>query len=443
MAWGKSRKTALEEGLDIAGNVLFVVDLIGGPLGSAVSDVIGFVIDVIGTAISFMRDVEQDQAAASTAFAARAERLSHGSNKIGTVLQGLAAVVSGLAVPGSLGKLTGIRSKEVVHLPQKDVNLGRPDRGFDRAVNRRGTEFPETSGANRRLRQTAPEEPRGMERMSRKTPEEPHGLDLSRNKATDPRSINGRQSRRAAAGDVSRGTDGNAITAGPRREPFSPAPPEPVLAMAGPAKKKTGKNQSGPRDWDTTPKERASTFDKTKKVVRGEMTEILQKPKIAMTLAEARKIAAKLRSHLPTTMPRTLEGLKQLVKDMMDVATRQAHFEGLRNIDGNNLLGNRAHRYTEYLLDQINLQLARSRMRLGIFAEQFRGRRRKHTKWILSENKRNWLGVDAVLYEDGLAKWAIDLKTGDRDWTRDERAAILRRFGLKDNELDTHHPTIP
>ena len=110
LAWGASRKTKLEEALEIAGNALFVLDLAGGPLGAAVSEVISFVLEVIGSAVSFLRDVEQDQAAASTAFAARSERLSHGSNKLGTILQGVAAVTVGLLVSGSvLRKIVGER----------------------------------------------------------------------------------------------------------------------------------------------------------------------------------------------------------------------------------------------------------------------------------------------------------------------------------------------
>jgi hypothetical protein len=36
----------------------------------------------------------------------------------------------------------------------------------------------------------------------------------------------------------------------------------------------------------------------------------------------------------------------------------------------------------------------------------------KDFRWILSERKKDWLGIDAVLYENGVAVLAIDLKTG-------------------------------
>jgi hypothetical protein len=118
LAWGASRKGKLDEALEIAGNCLFVLDLVGGPLGSAVSDVLNFVLAAIGTAVSFLRDIEQDQAATATAFAERSERLSRGSNKIGTVLQGLAAVATALAVPGAVSKITQRRTQQVVNLAE-------------------------------------------------------------------------------------------------------------------------------------------------------------------------------------------------------------------------------------------------------------------------------------------------------------------------------------
>jgi hypothetical protein len=116
LAWGGSRKSKLDQALEIGGNCLFVLDLVGGPLGGAVSEILNFVLAAIGTAVSFMRDVEQDQAAAATAFAERSERLSEGSKKTGTVLQGLAAIVAGLALPGAVGKITGRKSNKAVQL---------------------------------------------------------------------------------------------------------------------------------------------------------------------------------------------------------------------------------------------------------------------------------------------------------------------------------------
>src|SRR5262249_55063562 len=124
--------------LEIAGNALFVLDLVGGPLGTAVSDILNFVLATIGTAVSFLRDVEQDQAAAATAFAERSERLSKGSNKIGTELQGLAAVAAGLAVPGAVTKIVGRRTTEVIKLPVGNKPLRRVGELHDPRIGTRG-----------------------------------------------------------------------------------------------------------------------------------------------------------------------------------------------------------------------------------------------------------------------------------------------------------------
>jgi hypothetical protein len=153
LAWGTSRKGKLEEALEIAGNALFVLDLVGGPLGTAVSDILNFVLASIGTAVSFLRDVEQDQAAAATAFAERSERLSKGSNKIGTVLQGFAAVAAGLAVPGAVTKIVGRRTTEVIKLPVGNERLGRAGELHDPRIGTRGIE----SDASKTSQRTASE----------------------------------------------------------------------------------------------------------------------------------------------------------------------------------------------------------------------------------------------------------------------------------------------
>jgi hypothetical protein len=155
LAWGKSRKSKIEQALEIAGNALFVLDLVGGPIGAAASEVLGFVLAVIGTAVSFLDDVQQDQAAAATAFAERSERLSKGSNKLGTILQGVAAVAAGLAVPGAVSKITGRRTTEFVRVrgPMERTVVTDPKgvtgkairrdivEGTDRYVSRKGAEI--------------------------------------------------------------------------------------------------------------------------------------------------------------------------------------------------------------------------------------------------------------------------------------------------------------
>lgn len=118
LAWSASRKSKIEQAIEMAGNALMVLDLVGGPLGRAVSEILNFVLAVIGTAVSFLKDAEQDQAAAATGFAERSERLSEGSNSLGTVLQGLAAVAAAVALPGAVSKVIGRKTTRVVNLAE-------------------------------------------------------------------------------------------------------------------------------------------------------------------------------------------------------------------------------------------------------------------------------------------------------------------------------------
>jgi hypothetical protein len=397
LAWGASRKTPLEKGLEIAGNALFVLDLVGGPLGAAVSDVIGFVLDVIGTAISFLRDVEQDQAAASTAFAARSERLSHGSNKLGTVLQGVAAVVSGFAVPGALRKIVGSRTKEVV----------RVVRPTERVVPMRDLPDPRAVTDNKGLRTTVTELDRGAARPATGTSREitPAKKTWQEYEASAATSRNTLNETKAAANKAT-------------ETPHTPAP---------------------------TRAERTTRYAETYEEVRDELVDALSDAngKIRMPRDQAQAVVANLRRALPENLPRSVEGLKQTIRDLMDAATAQARKEGLKNVGHNNLLGDRAHRYTEYLLDLLNLRLSKSRMKIGVFAEQFVAPRKggkwilneaeKQRGWILSENRKGWIGIDAVVYENGLVAGAIDLKTG-RTWSRSELEIVLQRHGIDIND---------
>lgn len=111
LAWATTKKGRLESALEIAGNALLVLDLVGGPQAKAVGAVLNFVLAAIGTTVSFLRDVEQDQAATATAFAGNIEKLSEGSRRIGTILQGAATIVAALAVPGAISTITGAAGK--------------------------------------------------------------------------------------------------------------------------------------------------------------------------------------------------------------------------------------------------------------------------------------------------------------------------------------------
>jgi hypothetical protein len=149
LAWSASRKSRVEEALEMAGNALLVLDLVGGPLGAAVSEILNFVVAVIGTTVSFLRDVEQDQAAAATAFGKRSEKLSEGSRSLGTVLQGLAAVATALAVPGAVSKITGRRTSQVVNLAEAAEKRALRDVPDPRAISPRPVEKEAVDAAER------------------------------------------------------------------------------------------------------------------------------------------------------------------------------------------------------------------------------------------------------------------------------------------------------
>lgn len=403
LAWSGSRKTPLEEGLEIAGNVIFVLDLFGGPLGSAVADIAGFVLDVIGAAVSFVRDVEQDMAAESTAFAARAERLSQGSNKIGTVLQGLAAVASGLAVPGALRKVVGVRTTQVI----------RPPASVDLPPRRLVSELDEARGiANKKTARDA------LSDANRRTGAKGAGNELttgSREIRLDPPPVHPYEQKLIAPTPPAKGTAAPALEAKARKR--KEAPPY-------------------------TAAEREARFAAANEQVEKDLMEVLRKKKNgrpAKSAAQAEQVIGDLRKSLPATLPKNMDELEKVVRELMDAAVRQAKSEGFRNTGRKNALGNRAHRYTEFLLDLLNLRLAKDSSGLGVFAEQFRATRRKKRDWILSQNKKNWLGIDAVLYENGLLDFAIDLKTG-REWSKAEKMEYLKRFGLEWDELMPHQP---
>ena len=105
LAWAQTRKTRLESALDTAANVVLALSLVGGPV-NVVAEVLDFALSAVQTAVSFIRDVEQDQAATATAFAAESERLSKGPRRLGTILQGAATIIQALALPASVSAIT-------------------------------------------------------------------------------------------------------------------------------------------------------------------------------------------------------------------------------------------------------------------------------------------------------------------------------------------------
>jgi hypothetical protein len=105
LAWAAVKRGRVDSALELAGNAILVLDL-AGPVGAAVGEVLNFVLAAIGTAVSFLRDLEQDQAAMASGFADEAEKLSEGSRGIGTLLQGAATIVAALGLPGTLRRVT-------------------------------------------------------------------------------------------------------------------------------------------------------------------------------------------------------------------------------------------------------------------------------------------------------------------------------------------------
>jgi hypothetical protein len=118
LAWASTVKSWIESAIETAMNAIFILDIIGGPVGAEVAGVLNFVLAAIGTAVSFLRDAEQDQAASATAFAGKNEKLSEGSRGIGTVLQGVATIVAATALPGTLSRVTGGLSRTAEKLAE-------------------------------------------------------------------------------------------------------------------------------------------------------------------------------------------------------------------------------------------------------------------------------------------------------------------------------------
>jgi hypothetical protein len=108
LAWGAFKaKSDIDSALGIAANAIFVLELVGGPLGAAIGEVLDFIVAIIGTVATFLRELEQDQAADASAFAEEDDKLAESSSHLGTVLQGVTALVAAAALPGALSQIGG------------------------------------------------------------------------------------------------------------------------------------------------------------------------------------------------------------------------------------------------------------------------------------------------------------------------------------------------
>jgi hypothetical protein len=97
LAWGETQKTWLESAIESAMNALFVLDLLGGPIGAAISEVSNIILAAVGAAVSLLSDVEQDQAASATSFGEKSERLSTGGRGLATILEGVVSIAAAAA----------------------------------------------------------------------------------------------------------------------------------------------------------------------------------------------------------------------------------------------------------------------------------------------------------------------------------------------------------
>ena len=157
LTWATVKKGKVEAALELAGNAIMVLDL-AGPIGAAAGEVLNFVLAAIGTAVSFLENVEKDQAATASAFADEAEKLSEGSRGVGTLLKGAVTIIAALGLPGTLRRVTGgSAATELVaeHVPSV---RGSPDpRGLSRVEGEAVSEGEKGLGSTATSRPPGPE----------------------------------------------------------------------------------------------------------------------------------------------------------------------------------------------------------------------------------------------------------------------------------------------
>ena len=105
LLWARVEGGRTQGALEVAGNAILALQIIGGPLGAVIGEVLDFVLSVIGASVAFLQAAEQDQAAEASTFAADADRLSQGSSRGRAVLVGVAAIAAAVALPGTLSQV--------------------------------------------------------------------------------------------------------------------------------------------------------------------------------------------------------------------------------------------------------------------------------------------------------------------------------------------------
>lgn len=105
LVWAGAVKPALDTALQVLGDLITVLELFGGPLApvAAIADAI---VQAVSTAVSILKELDQDHAETATEFEKESDRLSTGGKFGDPVLQGVGALLAAKAVPGELRKLT-------------------------------------------------------------------------------------------------------------------------------------------------------------------------------------------------------------------------------------------------------------------------------------------------------------------------------------------------
>lgn len=107
-AYAPTVKTPLEEALETIGVITTLLATFGGPAAP-----IGIIADAIvqsgSAAVSFLRQMDQDDAEAATAFEKDADRLSEGGRYFGPVVQAVGALAVAAAVPHAVKDILSVR----------------------------------------------------------------------------------------------------------------------------------------------------------------------------------------------------------------------------------------------------------------------------------------------------------------------------------------------
>lgn len=136
--WAETHgRSDFERALEVAASAVMLVQLLGGPIGEAIGEVLDVVLAAAETGVAFLRDLEQADARAATMFAPPEARLGSDQGYRATAIAAAAAIVSALSavVPAALAvrraRKRAARSAEdiVPELPAAGgTNRGLPTR---------------------------------------------------------------------------------------------------------------------------------------------------------------------------------------------------------------------------------------------------------------------------------------------------------------------------